>query len=975
MTAANRDRDIEDLRRRLEEAEAVIEALRDGSADAMVASAGLVGFAGSERPYRAFFESMNEGGLTLDESGRILHCNPRFAAMVGVSVGEIRNRRFLDFLVTPDLEQVTGLCEHHHRGTVEAGLMNATRQPQPVLLSMTRLDADGRCFICVVVTDLREQRAAALATIQDSETKYRLLAENATDWIFWVDADGRYRYVSPASLQLSGYAPEEFVVDPGLMLNIIHPEDRASYLAHLVSNHDRPDAIELQYRIIRRNGELRWIGHHCRPMHDDAGQYIGRRGNNQDITERKRANEELEAYRHHLERIVEQRTQELTKRSQELADLYHNAPCGYHSLGPDGTIIQANDTELRLLGYAREEYVGHPVSEFLTTESKSLFKQQLPVFSEQGMVRDLELEFIRKDGTTLSCLVSSDLMRDGNGKFAYSRSTLADNRERKAAEEAISRARDAAEAANRAKSSFLANMSHEIRTPMNAIIGMTHILRREVRDTSQIEKLGKIATAADHLLGIINDILDISKIEADKLVLEQANFDLEAVLVRICSMVSDRVHDKQLELVLDVEPGLGVVRGDATRLGQALLNYLVNAVKFTEKGTITLRARLVESASARICVRFEIQDTGIGIPPEALGRLFNSFEQADGSTTRKYGGTGLGLAITRRLAKLMDGEAGVESIVGQGSTFWLTACLGRVIDESDCHHVPALRGTRALVVDDNPVTRLVHSQLLARIGFECDAVGSGEDAVDAIAAADATGRPYALTLIDLMMGGMDGIQTLTTLHGKDLKHRPVSWLVTGSGDSTTMGEARRAGFDEVLLKPLSAAVLQEKIVKHSPAILREDNGSTPVAETRPSGTSAEESLRLNHGSSRLLLVEDEPINREVTLMILGGIGWQVDVAEDGQEAVDRIRANHYDLVLMDMQMPVLDGLDATRIIRQMPARQTLPILAMTANAFSEDRDACFNAGMNDFITKPVVPDRLYEILLKWLSRSVPTLPG
>jgi CheY-like chemotaxis protein len=378
---------------------------------------------------------------------------------------------------------------------------------------------------------------------------------------------------------------------------------------------------------------------------------------------------------------------------------------------------------------------------------------------------------------------------------------------------------------------------------------------------------------------------------------------------------------------------------------------------------------VLEESSTELLLRFEVQDSGIGIAAEHLPRLFHAFEQADNSTTRRFGGTGLGLAIARRIALLMGGDAGVDSTPGVGSTFWLTARLERVRAEAGRYLIPELQGRRALVIDDTPVTQLVQSQLLRMMGFHSESAAGGKAGLALLGAAEQAGQPFDLVLIDLRMPEMDGFETLADLRFMFLRHPPLVWLVTASGDPAILEEAHKVAFDDVLLKPLTATGLHATLMKH----LADKHGLwsalAPAAAPAPVLENAEIVLRRDFQQSRLLLVEDDPVNREVALIVLGEIGWSVDIAADGQEAIEQATANAYDLILMDMNMPRMGGVEASKLIRQLPQGQQVPILAMTANAFAADRKICFEAGMNDFITKPVVPESLYTILLKWLAKS------
>ncbi|MBI3149129.1 MAG: response regulator [Betaproteobacteria bacterium] len=625
-------------------------------------------------------------------------------------------------------------------------------------------------------------------------------------------------------------------------------------------------------------------------------------------------------------------------------------------------VVRCNRRMEEIFGYPPGGLSGRSVRAFYFSaqEFEAAGKEIYRILGECGVYSG-EIAMRSMDSRSLWCHVSARALEPASplGKSIW---IFDDVTERKAAEKALAEAKARAEAAAEAKSMFLANMSHEIRTPMNAIIGLSHLAQKTELTARQRDYVKKIHNAGTALLGIINDILDFSKIEAGQIDLECIDFCLDDVLDNVAVVVGQRAQDKGLELLFDLPPDVPrFLRGDPLRLSQVLTNLVSNAVKFTEAGTITVAFELCDSVAPKVKLRFEVRDTGIGMSEAQMSRLFQPFSQADGSTTRKYGGTGLGLSICKRLVELMGGEIGVASVPGKGSAFFFSAWFepGNGDVGKKRRVLPAhLGGMRALVVDDNAAARDVLLRALESFGLRVDAVASGEEALAAVVVAASLKDPYRVAFIDWRMSGLDGIETVQSVRNDPrLSALPAFVLVSAFSREDVRIRAEQSGIDLFLVKPVSPSALEDTLVTLFPPAEGEIAGDVArgLQPTPP------ELSRL-----RVLLAEDNEINQQIAVELLESAGASVDVVGNGREAVDKlVQGGVYDIVLMDLQMPVMGGHEATRLIRADPRFADLPIVAMTAHAMADERQRCFDSGMNDHLAKPIDPDELFRTLARY----------
>jgi two-component system sensor histidine kinase/response regulator len=651
---------------------------------------------------------------------------------------------------------------------------------------------------------------------------------------------------------------------------------------------------------------------------------------------------------------------ELLHANETLRIMLHASPVAIAVLDPQGLVRLWNSAAERLFGWSEQEVIGGPLPT-VPQDEQDKFQQRLRRALQGEDLSTEEVKRRRKDGSILEITASTAPLKDAQGRVTGVIAVDVDITERKRAEREIQRAQAAAEAANRAKSEFLANMSHEIRTPMNGVLGMTELALDTELSPEQREYLGMVKTSADALLTVINDILDFSKIEAGKLELDPIEFNIRNSVEETARMLALRAHQKGLELVTYVEPDVPeVLIGDPIRLRQVFFNLLGNAVKFTEQGEVVLRAAVHAKADGIAALHFSVTDTGIGISQGRQKAIFEAFSQADNSTTRKYGGTGLGLTITTRLINLMAGHIWVESELGKGSAFHFTANFG-------VGNAPALRslvedsatleGLRVLVVDDNATNRRILRETLLQWRMRPTLVDGGQEALSLLQHAQAAGTPFPLVLTDMQMPEMDGFSLAEKIKQTPELTGATIMMLTSAGQRGDGARCRELGVKAYLTKPLKQSELREAIL----AVLRDK--VSPPPDTRDTLVTRH-LLREERGSLRILLAEDNHVNQVLAARLLQQKGHSVTVANNGLEALAMLETRNFDIVLMDVQMPEMDGLEATRMIREKegPSGSHMPIIALTAYAMKGDDDRCLASGMDAYVSKPLQVTELFAVI-------------
>jgi two-component system sensor histidine kinase/response regulator len=884
-------------------------------------------------------------GIAFTGEGRVLRHNPKFAQIFGHDAGrsltgESTGQFFASDTDRAEFGQLVG--ETFRRGDAldverELARRDGSRLWAHIVAKGLPATPGAPLASVWMVEDVTDRRASA-RQIETARVQLQAIMDGMPSQVFMKDRERRYLRVNRAFLEffgldrnwLLGRDDGAFPVAGDTSGTQVEDTDRKVLETGETLRYERriPDAKGARHDFLVEKFALR----------DSEDRIYALAGVAADVTERKTAERALK------EALDRQNA------------IFSASPYGICVFEERRFVISSPSFE-RLFGYGPGEVIGQR-SRILFESDEAFERIGRSVYGATGggESHSYETQLLRKDGSRFWCRVTAAPLAGGESARRIV-ALYEDISARKDAEAALHEAKRIAEDATQAKSMFLANMSHEIRTPMNAIIGMSHLALKTEMTAKQRDYVSKVHNAGTSLLGIINDILDFSKVEAGKLDIEQAPFRLDDVLANVSTVIAQKAYDKGLELVFDVAPEVPqALVGDALRLGQILTNLIGNAVKFTERGQISVALRRADAAGGKVQLHASVRDTGIGMTKAQSARLFQAFTQADGSTTRKYGGTGLGLTICKRLVELMGGEIRVDSEPGKGSVFAFTAWFG-LGDESTLARkvIPdSLSGLRALVVDDNSAARQILAELLRALHFEVGAVAGGAEALKALAAARSD-HPFGIVFLDWKMPGMDGIEAARRIRA--LPEAPRLVMVTAFGHDEVRAAAESAGIEAFLVKPVSQSTLADAVL-----------GMFAPAAGEAVRAAPEQVAAQPLAGARLLLAEDNEINQQIAVELLEAAGASVDVAGDGRIALEKLAgAAAYDAVLMDLQMPEMDGFEATARIRADARFAKLPIIAMTAHAMVEERERCLQAGMADHITKPIDPEAMFRTLARWVK--------
>ena len=899
----------------------------------------------SEEKYRVLVENANDA-ICVAQDGVIKFFNPKLQQMLGYSAERLATMPFTDVIAVEDRPLVVDRYVRRLRGEdlphqYEFRFLTVSGELLWTEINSVMIDWDGHPASLCFFRDVNEQKRTEEA-LRDSEALYHSLVESLPLSIFRKDADGRIRFANRRFCETLGRPLDElrgktdFDLFPRELAEKYRRDDEevlaTGRVLEDVEEHQKPDGETIYVQILKA------------PVHGADGQVRGVQGMFWDVSARRR---------------VEEKLRENAERTRLILDTAYDAFVGVDS---EGRIIDWNPQAETVFGWPRSEALGRPLAEtIIPPQFRDVYSRRLQQTLTRGhgavLNKRIEITAMRRDGSEFPVEAAITPVRLGKTHLFHA--FLHDISRRKRYEAELRDAKEAAEAANRAKSAFLANMSHEIRTPMNAIIGMAELVLDTPLSAEQREYLKLVLESADSLLSIINDLLDFSKIEAGKFSLDPLPFDVHENVGDTMKSLAVRAHKKGLELIHEIAGDVPrMVVGDPNRLRQVVINLVGNAIKFTEQGEVVMTVSVENGDGDNLALRFAVRDTGIGVPENKRAVIFNAFEQADSTTTRRFGGTGLGLAISSALVDLMGGRVWIESEEGVGSTFYFTARFRRAAGvAADVPHFvpPVLEGLRVLIVDDNASNRRIQMEMLSNWRMHPEAVPGAAAALRTLHDAQRSGKPFELILTDVNMPDVDGFSLARDVKAdRDLSGAIILMLTSGDRPDD-VARCRELGIAAYLMKPVKQSELFDAIVA---AVAPATAGTEPDAVVV---TAAQTDV----GRLHILLAEDSLVNQKLAVGLLERRGHRVFVANNGRAALAAIEDHPFDLVLMDVQMPELDGLDATRALRQREAatgRARLPVIAMTAHAMAGDRERCLASGMDSYISKPIRQHDLFETI-------------